>query len=153
MDKNLNAIENNKRVIDMFKGLNTTYKAIIVTAGGWTGGNIKDNDYFEKTIQMMNVCLYPSLLGAHLASKYLDEEGLVVLTGAAAVFKEPQPEMIGYSLAKTAVHSLALNLSEQAKESGSRIITLLPETIDTESNRQAMPNADFTKWSKPEQIG
>jgi len=75
------------------------------------------------------------------------------LTGAAAVFKEPQPEMIGYSLAKTAVHSLALNLSEQAKESGSRIITLLPETIDTESNRQAMPNADFTKWSKPEQIG
>jgi len=60
----------------------------------------------------MNVCLYPSLLGAHLATKHLDHDGLVILTGAAAVFKEPQPEMIGYSLAKTAVHSLALNLSE-----------------------------------------
>ncbi len=56
-------------------------------------------------------------------------------------------------MAKTAVHSLAINLSEEAKESGSRVITLLPETIDTESNRQAMPNADYNTWSKPEQIG
>jgi len=61
---------------------------------------------------MMNVCLYPSLLGAHLATHHLSHDGLVILTGAAAVFKEPQPEMIGYTLAKTAVHSLALNLSE-----------------------------------------
>lgn len=60
----------------------------------------------------MNVCLYPSLLGAHLATKHLSHDGLVILTGAASVFKEPQPEMIGYTLAKTAVHSLALNLSE-----------------------------------------
>ncbi len=57
--------------------------------------------------------------------------------------------MIAYSMAKTAVHSLALNLSEHAKETGNRVITLLPETIDTESNRQAMPNSDFSKWSKP----
>ena len=91
LDKNLSAIENNKKVIDQFKLLNPSYKAILVTAGGWTGGNIKDNDYFEKTLQMMNACLYPSLLGAHLATKYLDQEGLVILTGAAAVFKEPQP--------------------------------------------------------------
>lgn len=30
---------------------------------------------------------------------------------------------------------------------------MLPETIDTESNRQGMPNADFNTWAKPEQIG
>jgi short-subunit dehydrogenase involved in D-alanine esterification of teichoic acids len=34
--------------------------------------------------------------------------------------------MIAYSLAKTALHSLALNLSEDAKESGVKVITLLP---------------------------
>jgi hypothetical protein len=71
LDKNLNAIENNKKVIEKFKQLNNSYKAIIVTAGGWVGGNIKDDDYFDKCLQMMNVCLYPSLLGAHLATKYL----------------------------------------------------------------------------------
>ena len=60
---------------------------------------------------MMNVCLYPSLLGAHLATKYLTEDGIIMFTGAAAVFKEPQPDMIAYAVAKTAVHSLALNMT------------------------------------------
>jgi hypothetical protein len=58
-----------------------------VTAGGWTGGNIKDDDYFQKCQHMMNVNFYPSLLGAHLATKYLEENGIVILTGAAAVFR------------------------------------------------------------------
>lgn len=60
---------------------------------------------------MFNVNIVPSLLGAHLATKYLSKNGLVIFTGAAAVFKEPQPEMIAYSIAKTGVHSLALNLT------------------------------------------
>ena len=61
---------------------------------------------------MFNVNLIPSLLAAHLATKYLSEYGLVVFTGAAAVFKEPQPDMIAYSIAKTGVHSLALTMTE-----------------------------------------
>ncbi len=61
---------------------------------------------------MNEVNLYPSLLAAHLSTHYLEPDGNVIFTGAAAVFKEPQPEMIAYSLAKTGVHSLAMNLSE-----------------------------------------
>lgn len=104
---------------------------------------------------MVDVCLTPTLLGAHLATKYLSPNGLVVFTGAAAVFKEPQPEMIGYSIAKTGVHSLALNLTHYfiSHEMASKVVTILPETIDTEQNREAMPKSDFSKWSKPEQIG
>ena len=36
---------------------------------------------------MFNVNVVPSLLGAHLATKYLAEYGLIILSGAAAVFK------------------------------------------------------------------
>lgn len=57
--------------------------------------------------------LNPCLLAAHLATKYLTDDGLVIFTGAAAVFKQPQPEMLAYSISKTGVHSLALNLTEQ----------------------------------------
>ena len=28
----------------------------------------------------------------------------------------------------------------------------MPSIIDTQANRQAMPNADFTKWVKPEDL-
>jgi dihydropteridine reductase len=103
---------------------------------------------------MIDVCLYPSLLAAHIATKYLADRGLVVFSGAASVFKEPQPDMIGYAIAKTGVHSLALNLAEVfiKNDKEQRVITILPETIDTETNRKSMPTADFTKWSKPTQI-
>lgn len=101
---------------------------------------------------MNEVNLYPSLLAAHLATKYLTPNGLVIFTGAAAVYKEPQPDMIAYALAKSGVHYLATNLAEKAEKKESiqgKVITILPETIDTPTNREAMPTADFSKWSKP----
>jgi hypothetical protein len=56
--------------------------------------------------------------------------------GAAAPFKEATPEMLGYNLAKTATHSLAMNLAKSNQlPLESRVITILPEVIDTQSNR------------------
>jgi hypothetical protein len=48
---------------------------------------LKDDDYMIKCQNMLDVNLMPSLLAAHLATKYLDDNGLVVFTGAASVFK------------------------------------------------------------------
>ena len=87
------------------------FNAILVTAGGWAGGSIKDDDYYEKVRQMNEVNLYPSLLAAHLSTKYLSQGGLVSFTGAAAVYKEPQPDMLAYALSKSGVHYLATALA------------------------------------------
>jgi hypothetical protein len=46
-----------------------------------------------------------------------------------------------------------MNLAEKAHEFQGRVVTILPETIDTQTNREAMPNSDFSKWSSPDQIG
>jgi NAD(P)-dependent dehydrogenase (short-subunit alcohol dehydrogenase family) len=35
---------------------------------------------------------------------------------------------------------------------GVRANSILPSIIDTPANRRAMPNADFAKWPKPEEI-
>jgi NAD(P)-dependent dehydrogenase (short-subunit alcohol dehydrogenase family) len=105
---------------------------------------------------MHEVNLYPSLLAAHLATKYLCTNGLVIFTGASSVYKEPQADMIGYALAKTGVHYLATSLAEKAAKKDhidGKVITILPEVIDTPANRAAMPTSDFTKWSNPVHIG
>lgn len=47
-----------------------------------------------------------ALLSAHLATKYLQEAGLLVFTGSAAVYDKPYP-FIGYGIAKTATHMIA----------------------------------------------
>lgn len=57
--------------------------------------------------------------------------------------------MIGYGLAKSAVHHLVTSLA--AEKSGlpakSSVIAILPITLDTPMNRKFMPNADFSSWT------
>ena len=43
---------NNQLAIDSIKSLGLKFNAIVVTAGGWAGGSIKDDDYHEKVRQM-----------------------------------------------------------------------------------------------------
>jgi dihydropteridine reductase len=54
--------------------------------------------------------------------------------------------MIGYGLAKAAVHQLVKSLAEP--KSGlpeeSTVLALLPITLDTPMNRKWMPKADFS---------
>ena len=44
------------------------------------------------------------------------------------------------------------SLAEDLKGTGVRVNSILPSIIDTEANRRAMPDADFQKWPKPEDI-
>lgn len=55
----------------------------------------------------------PSLVAGHLARHYLKDDGMLVLTGADSVYKEPLPATLSYALSKNLVHSLALNLAAE----------------------------------------
>ena len=60
--------------------------------------------------------------------------------------------MVAYSLAKSLIFRLAELLNNEAK--GTNVVTnvIVPGTIDTPQNRDSMPDADFSKWVKPEAI-
>ena len=51
-----------------------------------------------------------------------------------------------YSVAKTAVLRLTESLAAEGKRDGVRANCVLPHTIDTPANREAMPDADFSTW-------
>lgn len=59
------------------------------------------------------------------------------------------PDMIGYGMAKAAVHQLVKSCAtkESGLPIGVTVAGLLPVCIDTEANRQSMPDADFNKWT------
>ena len=44
------------------------------------------------------------------------------------------------------------SLAADLKGTGVRANSILPRIIDTEANRKAMPDADFSKWPKPRDI-
>ncbi len=60
--------------------------------------------------------------------------------------------MVAYGLAKSLIFRLAELMNHEAK--GTNVVTsvIVPSTIDTPQNRKAMPDADPSKWVKPEAI-
>ncbi len=56
-----------------------------------------------------------------------------------------------YAVSKSAVHSLTRSL---AVEGGGMVTAnlIIPNVIDTPANREAMPEADFTRWTTPAAI-
>jgi len=122
--------------------------AVICVAGGWAGGNSSSKDFVKNTDLMVKQSVYSSVLAAKIASSFLNEGGLLTLTGAKSAL-DGTPGMIGYGLAKASVHHLTKSLSE--KDSGlpnkSTVVSILPVTLDTEMNRKWMPKADHTTWT------
>jgi NAD(P)-dependent dehydrogenase (short-subunit alcohol dehydrogenase family) len=74
----------------------------------------------------------------------------VVLIGSQAY--EGAAEMSAYAASKAAVVSLSRSAALELKGAGVRVNAVLPDVIDTPQNRQAMPDADFAAWAKPEEL-
>jgi dihydropteridine reductase len=127
--------------------------AVLCVAGGWAGGNAASNDLVKNSDLMWKQSVWTSVIAASLSSNYLKEGGVVVLTGAQAALKGT-PGMIGYGLAKAAVHQLVSSLAEPSGglPTGALVTAVLPATLDTPMNRKWMPKADFSSWTPLETV-
>ncbi|KAF9583756.1 hypothetical protein BGW38_008652 [Lunasporangiospora selenospora] len=122
--------------------------AIVCVAGGWAGGNAASNELFANSELMWKQSVHSSLVAAHLASKNLKAGGLLTLTGAFPAQKGT-PFMIGYGMAKAAVHQLVASLAgpDSGIPADAKVNAILPITLDTPMNRSGMPGADFSSWT------
>ncbi len=57
-----------------------------------------------------------------------------------------------YGASKAAVVALTDAIAEEVKEHNITANVIIPSTIDTETNRKSMPDADFSKWVSPRSI-
>ena len=60
--------------------------------------------------------------------------------------------MGAYAASKAGVQRLTESLAEELKDRGITVNAVLPSIIDTPRNRADMPDADFTRWVRPEAI-
>ncbi|KAG7461708.1 hypothetical protein MATL_G00193980 [Megalops atlanticus] len=122
--------------------------AILCVAGGWAGGNASDTALYKSADLMWKQSVWTSVIAAHLATKHLKEGGLLTLPGAKASLAGT-PGMIGYGMAKAAVHQLCKSLAgdDSGLPSNAAAVAILPVTLDTPMNRKWMPDADFGSWT------
>lgn len=123
------------------------------TIGGFAGGAPvaeTDDATFQKMMDMnLNVTFH--VLRAVIPAMRKNGWGRIVAIGSRAAL-EPGANVGAYSASKAALVSLIRTVAEENKDAGITANAILPGTIDTPANRQAMPKADFSQWVRPEKI-
>jgi len=123
------------------------------TVGGFAGGqSIADTDdaTFSRMFDM-NLNSTFHILRAVIPPMRTAGGGRIVAIGSRAA-EDPGAMVGAYSASKAALVSLIRTVAIENKDTGITANIILPGTIDTAANRAAMPNADVSKWVKPESI-
>ncbi|KAF0040025.1 hypothetical protein F2P81_008260 [Scophthalmus maximus] len=81
-------------------------------------------------------------------------DAILCVAGGWAGGKCSSKGMVGYGMAKAAVHQLCQSLAAEnsGMPSGAAAVAILPVTLDTPMNRKFMPDADFGSWTPLEFI-
>lgn len=121
---------------------------IICVAGGWAGGNAASSDLINSAEAMWKQSVWSSVICAQIAAMHMAENSQLVMTGAVPA-KQGTAGMIGYGMAKAAVHQLVASLAQEGSglPKGSNVVAILPQTLDTPMNRKYMPDADHSAWT------
>jgi len=128
-------------------------EAVVNLVGGFADGpRIHETDPAEFA-RLMQLNLTPAFLLARAAMPRLMERGggaFVCVSARTAL--RPYPGGGAYSVAKASVLALVNALDVEYRKEGVRCNAILPSVIDTPANREAQPNADYSKWVQPEEI-
>lgn len=126
---------------------------LVHTVGGFAGGaSVAETDdaTFERMLDVnLNSTFY--ILRAAIPVLRRSGSGRIIAIGSRAAL-EPGPGVGAYSASKAAMLCLIRTVALENQDAGLTANVILPGTIDTPTNRAAMPKADFPKWVKPDNI-
>lgn len=126
---------------------------LVNTVGGFRGGpKVHEEDLatwdFLYAINLKTVVVACRAV----VPTFLDQgHGRIINTAAGAGLSTPVG-LAAYSASKAGVLRLTEGLAQELKSAGITANAVLPGTIDTPQNREAMPKADFSTWVAPEAI-
>lgn len=119
---------------------------LVNAVGGFAGGDLASTSLTEWT-RMLTLNLNTAVLGcrAVLPAMTRAGRGRIVNIASRAVVP-PQGGFIAYTVSKSAVITLTQALAQEVRAHGITVNAVLPSTMDTPANRQAMPDADRASW-------
>lgn len=125
---------------------------LVHVAGGFAMGAIEETTVATWDGQMaLNAKSFFLFAREAVRAMKPQKRGGIVAIGSKGGL-EPGAKTIVYGASKAALHAMVRGLGEELKGTGLTVNAVLPSTIDTRANRASMPNADFSKWVKPELI-
>jgi NAD(P)-dependent dehydrogenase (short-subunit alcohol dehydrogenase family) len=128
-------------------------EAVVNLVGGFAmGGRVHETEP-EQFARMLELNLTPCFNLARAAMPRMIERGGGAFVGVSAQsIWRPFSGAAGYITGKSAVLAFIRALDAEYKGDGIRCNAILPSVIDTPANREAMPDADYSKWVLPADI-
>jgi NAD(P)-dependent dehydrogenase (short-subunit alcohol dehydrogenase family) len=124
-------------------------KAAILLVGGFAMGKLVETRKadLDRMIALNFYTAYNIVrpLLAHFLGR--PEGGQFILVGSRPGLNAADgKDFFAYSLSKSMIFKLAEFINAEGKAKSVTASVIVPSTIDTEANRKAMPDADFSKW-------
>ena len=123
-------------------------QAGIFLAGGYAPGVISEtnDEDIEKMVQINFLTAF-HLVKPLLAHFEANGGGQFIFIGArSALIAKQGAGNFAYALSKSLVFKMAEMINAEGESKNITATVIVPSTIDTPTNRTAMPEADFTKW-------
>jgi len=141
--------------VDSVADKHGTVDAALLLAGGYAGGGIEETT--SSQIRKMISLNFDTAF--HVARPVFNrmvtqkDGGRIIFVGARPALKpEDGGKNIAYGLSKSMLFKFAEMLNAIGSDRGVVSSVIVPSTIDTPANREAMPKADPGRWVKPEEI-
>jgi NAD(P)-dependent dehydrogenase (short-subunit alcohol dehydrogenase family) len=129
--------------------------ASIHLAGGFAMGPVVDTSRAD-LMKQVEMNFTTAFLCCRAAVKTMLREGrggrIVNVASRPALEGRLGNGMAAYAASKAAVAALTAALGEEVVHDGILVNAVAPSTMDTETNRKAMPKADHAAWPKVEEV-
>jgi len=121
---------------------------LVHTAGGFQMGERVHEISMESWDHLMNLNLKTllNITRAAIPTMIQQKKGKVITIGARPALSG-KARMGAYSVSKAGVVRLTETMAAELKREGINVNCVIPGTIDTPENRQAMPDADRSRWA------
>lgn len=124
---------------------------VAALAGGYAGSGPLERAPVDEWRRMQAVNLDTAWALCRATLPHLQRGGSIVLVSSRLV-QAGGAGAAAYAVSKAGVEALARALAAENKARGVRVNCIQPGTIDTPANRAAMPGADRSGWTPPEQL-
>ena len=126
---------------------------LVNTVGGYYSGKTLHETPMEKLDFMINLNLNSVfLICKQVIPIMINQRFGKIVNIAARPGLKGTSKSAAYSAAKSGVIRLTESMSAELKHQGINVNCVIPGTIDTPQNRQSMPESDYSRWVKPDQI-
>lgn len=125
---------------------------LVNVAGGFRGSGPVEDTFWSMWQQHLDLNLKTAVLSCKAAIPHMRNRAGAIVNVSSRSAVESGAKVAAYGVAKRGVIGLTEALAAELRDANITVNVVLPSVIDTPSNRESSPKADWSRWVQPREI-